>query len=284
MSIGKNPLSHSHPHRSIIANFRLCAVLATLLSVTACGVEPSKITEECIDYFGDSDACACADKKLHAAVGAEDYDSYVAFMDLFFARQQSHPDENGVEHWYQAARAYSNATGQEAMQVEGDMSLLSSAHQNAIRACGLDPSIPREEPEPAPEPAAKTTEPRATLTLDGQSYDFDFVMCAPGAGGTTMLVASDKANRPEYPTVRTSVFPNQPPDSNMHTLSADFQNAQPRTLWLLDGGQVEKTDKNITASGHLQGSQMVPQPDGINKPVVISENGRKTFELDASCR
>ncbi|MEM7433461.1 MAG: hypothetical protein AAF351_16170, partial [Pseudomonadota bacterium] len=246
MPIGKNPLSGSYSHPAVIANIRLCAVLATLLTVTACGVEPSKITEECIDYFGDSDACACADKKLHAAVGGKDYDRYVAFMDVFFERKQSHPDEAAHEQWYQATRTYRKATGEDAMKVEGDMSLLSSAHQKAIRACGLDPSIPREEPEPAPEPAAKTTQPRAMLTLDGQSYDFDFVMCAPGAGGTTMLVASDKANRPEYPTVRTSVFPNQPPDSNMHTMSADFQNAQPRTLWLLDGGLVEKTDKKIT--------------------------------------
>lgn len=124
----------------------------------------------------------------------------------------------------------------------------------------------------------------ATLTLGETDYGFDFVMCAPGAGGTTMVIASDNAKRPEYPMVRASVFPDQPPESVANTMSVDFSNATPRVLWLLDTGLIQKTDDGLAASGDLKGSEMVRQAGGNQKPVPLATNGHKSFRFDVRCR
>ncbi len=131
----------------------------------------------------------------------------------------------------------------------------------------------------------KATKPRraATLAFDGKQYQFDFVMCAPGSQGTTMVVASDQANRASYPMVRASIFPEQPPESVANTISLDFQNAKPRVLWLRHEAKIEKTDVGLLANGTLHGQEMTNQPNGLRKSVPLATDSIKSFALDVTC-
>ncbi|MEL7491950.1 MAG: hypothetical protein AAGJ73_14630 [Pseudomonadota bacterium] len=123
----------------------------------------------------------------------------------------------------------------------------------------------------------------ATLMLGGTDYSFDWVMCAPGPQGSVMVIASDTAKRPEFPMVRASVFPDQPPESVANTMSADFSNAQPRILWLRDQGVIQKTENGVVASGALKGSEMVVQANGNTKPKSLDKNVQQSFHFKADC-
>lgn len=153
--------------------------------------------------------------------------------------------------------------------------------------CDRADSEPQSEARPAtsshPQPKANKQRRAATLAFDGKEYQFDFVMCAPGSQGTTMIVASDKANRSNYPMVRASIFPDQPPESVANTISLDFQNAEPRVLWLRHEARIEKTDFGLVANGKLHGQEMTIQPNGLQKPVPLTTDSIKSFSLDVKC-
>ncbi|MEO0576577.1 MAG: hypothetical protein AAF004_14025 [Pseudomonadota bacterium] len=135
----------------------------------------------------------------------------------------------------------------------------------------------------SPQPKASKPRRAASLTFDGKQYQFDFVMCAPGSLGTTMVVGSDKANRASYPMVRASVFPDQPPESVANTISLDFQNATPRVLWLRHEANIQKTNGGLVADGTLHGQEMTLQPNGLQKPVPLATDAIKSFALDVTC-
>ena len=129
--------------------------------------------------------------------------------------------------------------------------------------------------------AASTS--KATLTMGEDSFEFDSVTCI----GTSMAtaIAADRADRDNYPTVTLKTFdPAFTGGVDSNTASVQFRGSERNELWVLDEGNVSRSDTGFQASGTITGNRMVTQADGTLKPHPLEDSSVLPFVVDIDCR
>ncbi len=133
------------------------------------------------------------------------------------------------------------------------------------------------------QPPSQSQPPRGTLSIGDDSYGFDTVTCIgmnPATG-----IATDRANRDNYPTVTLKVFDATLSGGEViNTVSVQFRSESRDELWLLQDGDVEKDGKIFEASGTLKGRRMVTQPNGTLKSAPFADNDLRPFHAQLQCR
>lgn len=123
----------------------------------------------------------------------------------------------------------------------------------------------------------------ASLTIGDESYDFNSVTCIgmnPATG-----IATDRANRDNYPTVTLKVFDATLSGGEViNTVSVQFRSESRDELWLLQDGDVEKDGKIFEASGTLKGRRMVTQANGTLKSAPFEDSDVRPFHARLQCR
>ncbi len=144
------------------------------------------------------------------------------------------------------------------------------------------PPTEQESANPQTEPAL-AADNRAILIFGDVTITFDSVICVPGLKQSA--IASDRQKRTGFPTIVVGWSDAaQTGGAVRNSVSVDFDDGDERRLWLLDTGDVEKTESGFTAEGTLRGSRMIEQPNGNHKREPLQDGAVKSFNLKLRCR
>lgn len=136
-----------------------------------------------------------------------------------------------------------------------------------------------------PSRTRRATVIEATASLGDDEYQFDKVFCVGGFIQRIALTDTRNVLANDFPQIVMTVYKKSDSSGVFRgTVSFDFRNADGgRVLWKLDSGEVIKDGKKFSAQGVLRGSRMVTQDDGSDKPMPLTGESLKPFQVQGEC-